>query len=177
MYFDDSAVAAFAAARQQDRNFGISFAFFNSQGLVFSQEELSGIFDGDLTSLPRGYDNSFLLEVFLENLFWGIKSAETALIMRRSAEFLPFLDFLHEVNIVIENSPPSGIDFNNLVKSTSAVSIGTFIGYSTVPEGSVLLFLSIPAGVIVVGTAVGVSKGLENGLNKAIEKLIRRRIR
>jgi hypothetical protein len=79
-------------------------------------------------------------------------------------------------SIVVERSPPQDIPFKEVLKSAAskggAVVLGSFIGWAVAPE-SVLMFLSIPAGIVVVGSAIGVSRGMENGLQDLIERLFK----
>jgi hypothetical protein len=37
------------------------------------------------------------------------------------------------------------------------------------------MFLTMPAGIIVIGSSIGISRGLENGLNKWVEGLFKKK--
>lgn len=175
MYFDSPELRGFGPA--EEANFGVSFAFFRSGGLSFSQDELADVFDGARMPIPIGLDPNFALQQFLEGLFYGNDDIERALMVRRSAEFAPFARFFETATVIVENSPPAELDWRTLTKTASAVSIGTYIGFQIVPAGSPLLLISVPVGIIAVGSAVGISRGLENGLNKSIEKLVKKLFR
>ncbi|MCP4559704.1 MAG: hypothetical protein GY873_20545 [Bosea sp.] len=170
MYFDDNELQRFGAV--DAINFGVGFAFFRSGERTFSSDELSGVFDGKIAPQPVGLDAAFVLQTFLEGLFFGNDDIDRALMVRRSADFLPFSRFFGSNTIIVENSPPAELDWRTLTKTASAVTIGTYIGFQIAPSGSPLLLISVPIGIIAVGTAIGISRGLENGLNKSIEKLI-----
>lgn len=175
MYFDGQELQGFSPV--EEANFGVSFAFFRTDGIPFSQAELADVFDGPLAPVPFGFDPSFTLQLFLEGLFYGNDDIERALMMRRSAEFTPFSRFFETTTVIVENSPPSELDWRTLTKTASAISVGTYIGLQIVPTGSPLLLISVPVGIIAVGSAVGISRGLENGLNKSIEKLTKKLFR
>jgi hypothetical protein len=76
-------------------------------------------------------------------------------------------------DIVIENSPPQGFNVKELLNQTNTiVVVGSSIG-SAAAVGVGMPFLvifTIPAGMIVVGTALGVSSGLANGLDRWIRR-------
>jgi hypothetical protein len=46
------------------------------------------------------------------------------------------------------------------------------MGLQAAGENHLLMFATVPLGVIIMGTAIGVSKGLEEGLPKRIKQLI-----
>ncbi|MGJ5121712.1 hypothetical protein [Bradyrhizobium oligotrophicum] len=83
-------------------------------------------------------------------------------------------ELLYEESVVVERSPPQAIPAKELImqagKRGGAIVVGTFVGWSVAPE-SYLAFLSIPLGILVVGSAIGVSRGLENGLQAYVENL------
>jgi hypothetical protein len=56
---------------------------------------------------------------------------------------------------IIERSPPEGIQFGKLLSGASFITIGTFVGFQGV-GGDPLLFLAVPAGIIIVGAAVAI---------------------
>jgi hypothetical protein len=74
--------------------------------------------------------------------------------------------FLLGSDVVLEQSPPFGEQLEKLLKLSPGGAIGTFLGYHGVPEGHELyLWIAIPLGIIVIGSATGIGKGLHNGLN------------
>ncbi|WP_316197113.1 hypothetical protein [Bradyrhizobium sp. SZCCHNS3014] len=74
--------------------------------------------------------------------------------------------------IIIEQSPPTEISFAALLKHSPIFAMGAFIG-THVAEGynPVLMFVAVPAGIVIVGAASGISKGLEEGLHKRISSI------
>jgi hypothetical protein len=78
---------------------------------------------------------------------------------------------------VLEESPPYLVPLQFLVKQSPQIAIGTLIGAGAAGGSYPLMLLTVPAGIIVVGSAIGISKGLEKGLNKAIERLVQRKLR
>jgi hypothetical protein len=85
------------------------------------------------------------------------------------------VDFIKSAGVVIEQSPPEAIPFASLLRKASSVTIGTMMGAAVALDNPPLMFITIPAGIIVVGSAMGVSKGLERGLAKKIERLMKRK--
>jgi hypothetical protein len=82
------------------------------------------------------------------------------------------INFIIEQNVVVENSPAEGIPFATLLKGASAATIGTYVGVQAA-EGHTLLLLTVPAGIIVVGSAIAVSKAFEQSIHKVVERLTR----
>jgi hypothetical protein len=79
---------------------------------------------------------------------------------------------LFENVIVVEQSPPDLQSFTHLVTHATGVAVGAYVGAS-VASGP-LLFITVPAGMIVMGAASGIGKALEAGLREAILKWLRR---
>ena len=74
--------------------------------------------------------------------------------------------------IVIERSPPFHITLRGLLTSTNLpIWIGTYMGWSVVPDHSILLFITIPGGIIIVSSATGLALALSAGLSKSIRRL------
>ena len=83
-------------------------------------------------------------------------------------------DALLNTQVIYESSPPQLLPLREIAKGGAAVVIGTFIGYGVADGNYPLMFSTIPAGIIVIGSAIGISRGLENGLNKFIENLFKK---
>lgn len=77
---------------------------------------------------------------------------------------------IYSDTVVIQRSPVSEVPFKDLTKGASSVTIGAYLGTKGVPPDAspMLLFASVPFGIVVIGTAMGLAKGLENGLQKYI---------
>jgi len=84
------------------------------------------------------------------------------------------VDYVLNAEVVIERSPPSVDLLKNLVRSSPSVAIGSFIGAGSAHGNYPLMMLTVPLGIIVVGSAIGVSQGLRRGLNKSIERYVKR---
>jgi hypothetical protein len=81
------------------------------------------------------------------------------------------VDYVLVQPIVIERSPPITVTLKGLLTTTNfPVWIGTYVGWSVAPEHSVLLFITIPGGIIVVSSATGLARALAAGLAKAVKK-------
>jgi hypothetical protein len=77
--------------------------------------------------------------------------------------------------IIIERSPPVGITLKGLLTKTNLpIWIGSYMGWSVAPDHSVLLFITIPGGIIVVGSAIDVANALGAGLSKSVKRLFRK---
>jgi hypothetical protein len=84
------------------------------------------------------------------------------------------IDQIFQTPVVIENSPPEGIPFGTLLSGASIATVGTYVGLQGI-EGHPFLFIAVPAGIIVVGTAVAISRAIDKGLNNAVERATKRK--
>jgi len=73
--------------------------------------------------------------------------------------------------VPFEQSPLELDSIVNLVTNASGVSVGAYVGFVTVGV-SPLLFLTVPAGMILCGAAAGVAKALEEGLQERLMSLL-----
>jgi len=73
-------------------------------------------------------------------------------------------------NVVIEQSPIEELSIKQLLARATSWSLGTYLGEVAVGSSPALLVITLPLGVIIMGTAAGISKGLEAGLHRAIER-------
>jgi hypothetical protein len=80
-------------------------------------------------------------------------------------------------NIVIEQSPPDWALLKDLIKKSPGVAIGTYIGMQAAGQYPQLMYITVPAGIMVVSSAIGISKALAKGLNKKVEALLTSRNR
>ena len=130
--------------------------------------------DDVLMPIPHQADNR--VDRFLDIIVQGVESREFDQRIFGDRIFnRHIVDFVNEQGVVIEKSPPEAIPFAALLKKASSVTIGTAMGAAVALDNPPLMFLTIPAEIIVVGSAVGVSKGLERGLAKKIERLMKRK--
>jgi hypothetical protein len=78
--------------------------------------------------------------------------------------------------IVIERSPPVHVTLKGLLNSTNLpIWIGSYMGWSVAPEHSMFLFVTVPGGIIVVGSAAAIADALGAGLSKSMKRLFRSR--
>ena len=76
---------------------------------------------------------------------------------------------------VVERSPPVLVTLRGLLTSTNLpIWIGTYVGWSVAPEHSVLLFITVPGGIIIVSSATGLANALAAGLSKSVKRLFHR---
>jgi hypothetical protein len=80
-----------------------------------------------------------------------------------------FADAVLDLDVVIEQSPPSWEKLKKLVERSPGVLIGTYIGLAAGEHYPYLLFATVPTGIIVVGSAIGVSRALEQNLSLVID--------
>jgi len=159
-------------AEQIFGNPGISFALFRcdveslqfSDLPIYSELENGRVVDTDI--VLRFFD------VALRNT--SLHFASTMLTAHRPYRNEKIAHFLLEMPVVIENSPPEDVPFATLFKNASNVTIGSYVGLEAASGHPLLLFLTVPAGIIVVGAAIAVSKAIDNGLNKSVERATKR---
>ncbi|MDL1989137.1 MAG: hypothetical protein LWX08_16185 [Deltaproteobacteria bacterium] len=80
-------------------------------------------------------------------------------------------ELIYGKHVIIENSPLSMESLANLVNSATGVGLGAFLGF-IIGEGRPILFLTVPAGMVICGSAAAVSRALEKGLEKRLLKLL-----
>jgi hypothetical protein len=83
----------------------------------------------------------------------------------------PIVQALLQQDIVLEKSPPYGEMISTVLGKTSSVTLGTLFA-TTLDTHSLIMALTIPAGVILMGSAIGISTGLQRGLAKRVEHFI-----
>lgn len=94
----------------------------------------------------------------------------------RSMKNSAVVDYILTQPIVIERSPPVHVTLKGLLTSTNLpIWIGTYMGWSVAPEHSVLLFVTVPGGIIIVSSAAGLATALAAGLSKSVKRLFRAR--
>jgi len=94
----------------------------------------------------------------------------------RSLKNPTIVDYVLTQPIVIERSPPVHINLKGLITATNLpVWIGTYMGWSVVPDHSILLFITVPGGIIIVSSAAGLANALSSGLSTSVKRLFRKR--
>jgi hypothetical protein len=146
-------------------NLGVSFAWFNMEELAYPIDEIiTPIVHNASNEIPR----------FLDIILQGVETRDFEKRLHDGRLFnKPIVDYLMHYPVVVERSPPEAIPFGVILKNSSSSVIGTMIGVAAAHENTALLFVTVPAGIIVVGSAFGIAKGLERGLAGKIEKLMK----
>lgn len=90
----------------------------------------------------------------------------------RSIKNPAIVDYVLSQKFVIERSPPDLLSLKGAITKTNLpVWIGTYMGWSAVPDHSVLLFISVPGGIIIVSSAIGLANALAARINKSVKRL------
>jgi hypothetical protein len=86
------------------------------------------------------------------------------------------VDYVLKEPFVIERSPPIHLSLKGVLTNTNLpVWIGTYMGWSVAPDHSVLLFITVPGGIIVVSSATGLANALASGLSTSIKRLFHKK--
>ncbi len=86
---------------------------------------------------------------------------------------MEFAEILSMAPVVpFEQSPLSLDSVASLITKTSGVGLGAYAGF-VVGGASPLIFVTVPAGMIIFGAAAGVANALEKGLRDRLLKLIK----
>jgi hypothetical protein len=90
----------------------------------------------------------------------------------RSLKNEAIVDYVLSEPFVIERSPPALLTLKGVLTTTNLpIWIGTYMGWSVAPEHSVLLFITVPGGIIIVSSATGLASALAAGLSKSVKRL------
>ena len=93
----------------------------------------------------------------------------------RSLKNPNIVEHVYTEPVVIERSPPIHVTLKGMINSTNLpVWIGTYMGWSVVPDHSVLLFITVPGGIIIVSSAAGLANALSAGLSSSVKRLFRK---
>ena len=116
--------------------------------------------------------NQSLLDDFLYELILGGFYDGRARLRRPSSQNRELINDLLAESIVIERSPPEAMPLRAMLSKASAASIGTFLGVAKAWSNPLLMFVTIPAGILVIGSTLGLAKALEEGLHERLGRLI-----
>jgi hypothetical protein len=73
--------------------------------------------------------------------------------------------------VIVTQSPPVQESFHSLAKMASGVVVGAWVGSQAAADlQPMLLFVLVPAGMVIVGAASGIATALENGLNQWLSR-------
>jgi hypothetical protein len=84
---------------------------------------------------------------------------------------MPIVKKLLAEKVVIETSPPIAETLAHFLRHATSISLGVLLGMG-VTHDPLIMVITIPAGVILMGAAMGITKGLERGLAKRVEAAI-----
>jgi hypothetical protein len=132
----------------------------------------------DFRPLPGPKREEFNEETFRSYLDAFVVDAEEYEFLRpeRSLKNPDIVDYILTQPIVIERSPPFHINLKGLITTTNLpVWIGTYMGWSVVPDHSILLFVTVPGGIIIVSSAAGLANALSSGLSTSVKRLFRKK--
>lgn len=80
-------------------------------------------------------------------------------------EFLDFAEYIVLARLIPFAESPLGIaSLGSIIATGSGGAIGAFVGIAVVGAATPLLFVTVPAGIILCGAAMGVAEGLQEGL-------------
>ncbi len=88
-------------------------------------------------------------------------------------EVLAFAEYVTYANVVpVEHSPLSLDSLGNLLASRSGAAAGVGVGIMVAGGPTPLLLVTVPLGMIIVGSAKGIADGLEDGFRYRIRRLM-----
>jgi len=128
------------------RNLGISNIIYLPQGAIS----------------PRSSAYSYIDETWLIDAFFSGDEER--------AGYDLIQDLLKGDTIVIEQSPPDLTSLANFLRNATGVAIGAYMGVDTATSIGIplLMFVTVPFGMLIVGTAAGVGTALELGLRDKV---------
>lgn len=78
---------------------------------------------------------------------------------------------LYAREVVIEQSPPDLTSIVDLIRRATGVGIGAWAGIQAAPTPG-MLFITIPAGMMIIGAASGIGAALESGLRERLLRML-----
>lgn len=170
IYFDDQSVSGanrssrhFLRLPSEEKNLGFAFAWFRHDNATSFEIRHFKWFRGEEIE-PEQIDQALDL-LIREESYERFDRHE-------SIRNPKIIEFILEQDVVLERSPPFAIPFKKLLKQTnSAVLLGGYIGARMAWDDPALMLLTIPGGIIAVGSALGVADAMAYGLNKHIKRM------
>jgi hypothetical protein len=107
------------------------------------------------------------LDIALQNDTYGFYRGQRQTYTELNAALI---DQIFQAPIIIERSPPETIAFHQLLTKPSVLVVGTFLGLQ-ISGLTELLFLTAPAGIIVVGSAIAITRAIDRGLNHYVDRI------
>ena len=88
-------------------------------------------------------------------------------------QVLEFAEHVTFANVIpFEHSPLSGEALARLLSARSGAGIGVGVALMVAGGPTPLLFLTVPAGMIICGSAKGIADGLEEGFRQKVRRLM-----
>jgi hypothetical protein len=175
MYFDPSSVRSIL--KEWQKNPGLSVAWLHIQDHdPPSGDEIHSILDDKQPKMTFP-DSSKIFDIFTDLSIQNVQGQVATDAIQKGdwkVENPGIVEFLRNADIVYENSPPLSLPLREIAKAGAPVVIGTFLGYNVADGNYLLMYVTIPGGIMVIGSAIGISRALENGLNKFIERLFKK---
>jgi hypothetical protein len=174
LYFDEKTIrtdkrrSRFRALHFPRENSGLAFVWFRGDAVgpyedIWASDWFRGKEIG-YTKLENAID--LLLQDVAGDEIWSLLDVIDA------ARNRDIVEYVYDQDVVIEQSPPKAVKFKDLLKSSNtALLIGAYIGQATAGDNPALLLLTVPGGIIVVGSALGVADAMADGLNKHVKRL------
>jgi len=148
-------------------NPGISTAFFRCDPRAFEFERVISSIIFHTTEGRAAREAGAFLDTALQNAPFPI---QPHLSEYRLLNVGP-VEKIHNSEIIVEHSPPEGIPFHKLLSGASIVTAGTYVGAGALGAGGgPLLFLTVPAGILVVGGAMVMVLAIAKGLIPRMER-------
>lgn len=177
MYFEDVSGTSrrprpWLRPDREEKNSGLAFAWFRS--------DEPGPFNIENEKAFRVREIAMdHVRVSLDALLRDLDGRELDFPEGLSAERIQnpkIIDFIYDATIILEQSPPEAVRFKDLLKRTNApIYVGTYMGAGLSFDHPALLIITIPVGIIVVGSAIGVAEAIAAGLNKRVASMFKRR--
>lgn len=148
---------------------------FSSLPRYFSEQDdgISKQDDGEIYAR----EISIILDLFLidaESLIFS-----TVDLFKYTFHHPKLVDVLLSSEVVMERSPPFSLSLKTIIDSKNApLWIGTYLGIEAakiLPAYPILLFLTVPGGIIIVSSAHGIATAMQNGLTKVIGRFFKTR--
>jgi hypothetical protein len=163
-YFDPTYVIG--AAPDVEENPGVAFTWFKSPREVEGPEPLLLFRD---YAVMFGESRPYAIDLFLDAALRGVRFS----VLARQGNVLNsnIIGTIRETEIAIEQSPITGLGFGSILRGAPNVAIGSYIGMQAAGGATSLMFVTVPAGILVVCSAAGIGKALQKGLNRQISAI------
>jgi hypothetical protein len=148
---------------------------FSNKGLLENPKEIAKQLEFQIVdSVELGWLQHALVKFFaaeyIQDMSDWLYSFSKCIINK--PEYFEFAAYLAMTPVVpFENSPLSAESLGNLLTKAGGYGVGAYIGFIT-GGTTPLLFITVPAGMVICGAAAGIGRGLEEGLRSRVRTLI-----